>query len=106
MRQLKQDGKRVAGYGATSKSTTVLNYCGIDSSLIEIIVDATPEKQGSLTPGSHIPIISDNDPRIKEFDYFVLFAWNHQKEIIAKENARGNSDFNWISFVPDVEILK
>jgi SAM-dependent methyltransferase len=106
LRQLKQDGKRVAGYGATSKSTTVLNYCGIDSSLIEIIVDATPEKQGSLTPGSHIPIISDNDPRIKEFDYFVLFAWNHQKEIIAKENARGNSDFNWISFVPDVEILK
>jgi methylation protein EvaC len=106
LRQLKQDGKRVAGYGATSKSTTVLNYCGIDSSLIEIIVDATPEKQGSLTPGSHIPIISDNDPRIKEFDYFILFAWNHQKEIIAKENARGNSDFNWITFVPDVEILK
>ena len=106
LRQLKQNGKRVAGYAATSKSTTVLNYCGIDSSLIEFIVDSTPEKQGTFTPGSHIPIISDNDPRIKEIDYFVLFAWNHQREIITKENAKGNSDFNWISFVPDVEIVK
>ena len=106
LRQLKQNGKRVAGYAATSKSTTVLNYCGIDSSLVEFIVDSTPEKQGTFTPGSHIPIISDNDPRIKEIDYFVLFAWNHQREIITKENAKGNSDFNWISFVPDVEIVK
>jgi len=106
LRQLKHDGKRVAGYAATSKSTTVLNYCGIDRSLIEFIVDSTTEKQGTLSPGSHIPIVSDNDIRMKEIDYFVLFAWNHQKEIIAKEIARGNLDFKWITFVPDVEILK
>jgi methylation protein EvaC len=104
--ELKLEGKRVAGYAATSKSTTVLNYCGIDQSLIEFIVDSTIEKQGTFTPGSHIPIISDKDSRMKEIDFFVLFAWNHQEEIRAKENARGNSGFKWISFVPNVEILK
>jgi methylation protein EvaC len=106
LRQLKQEGKRIAGYAATSKSTTVLNYCGIDRNLIEFIVDSTSEKQGTFTPGSEIPIVPDNDLRMKEIDYFVLFAWNHQKEIIAKEETKGNSDFKWITFVPDVEVLK
>lgn len=105
LRQLKQKGKRIAGYAATSKSTTILNYCGIDRNLIEFIVDSTPEKQGTFTPGSLIPVVSDNDLRMKEIDYFVLFAWNHQKEIIAKEVSKGNSDFKWITFVPDVEVL-
>lgn len=106
LRQLRQEGKRIAGYAATSKSTTVLNYCGIDQSLIEFIVDSTTEKQGTFTPGSLIPIVSDSDLRMNEIDYFVLFAWNHQKEIIAKEESKGNSDFKWITFVPDVEVLK
>jgi hypothetical protein len=43
---------------------------------------------------------------MKEIDYFVLFAWNHQNEIIAKEETKGNSDFKWITFVPDVKVLK
>ena len=52
------DGKRVVSIGATSKSTTVFNYCDIDSSLIECITDTTPDKQNLLSPGSHIPVVS------------------------------------------------
>ena len=103
--KLKNEGKRVAGYAATSKSTTVLNYCGIGRDLIEFIVDSTPEKQGKYAPGSHIPIISDTDDRVKGIDYFLLFAWNHQAEIMAKEHATGNTNFGWIVFVPEVKIL-
>ena len=54
----KEEGKKVISYGATSKSTTIFNYCGIDKDLIQYITDTTPEKQNKLSPGVHIPIIS------------------------------------------------
>ncbi len=54
---LKAQGKRVVGYGATSKSTTVTNYCGITPDLVEFISDTTPIKQGKFSPGQHIPVV-------------------------------------------------
>ena len=56
LQDLKRPGKRVAGYAATSKSTTVTNYCCIPPDLIEYISDTTPIKQGKYSPGVHIPI--------------------------------------------------
>tara|TARA_B100000700_G_scaffold331546_1_gene465423 strand:- start:1567 stop:2793 length:1227 start_codon:yes stop_codon:yes gene_type:complete len=102
---LKKQGKRVAGYGATSKSTTILNYCGIGPELIEYISDSTPIKQGKFSPGMHIPIYShdkfvDNPP-----DYAVLFAWNHAKEIMEKETNFIANGGKWITHVPEVKIL-
>jgi methylation protein EvaC len=103
--ELKSKGSRVLGYAATSKSTTVLNFCEIDSNLIEAISDSTPEKQGRYTPGSHIPVISQEEMRNNPPDYLVLFAWNHEKEILAKERALTNQGVKWIRFVPRIEIL-
>lgn len=102
--QLKSENRRVVGYAATSKSTTILNYCGIGPDLIEYISDTTPDKQGTLSPGMHISVkphsyFAQNYP-----DYVVLFAWNHEIEIRANERdytARGGK---WIYFVPDVVI--
>jgi methylation protein EvaC len=99
------DGKRVAGYAATSKSTTVLNYCGIDRSLIQFIVDTTKIKQGTVTPGTHIPVRPTEEFRTARPDYAVLFAWNHAREIVAKEKAFTDAGGRWISFVPKVVIL-
>jgi methylation protein EvaC len=105
LRDLKSQGKRVAGYGATSKSTTILNYCGIGPDLIEYISDTTPIKQGKFTPGMHIPVkpyeVFQSDPP----DYAVLFAWNHAEEIMAKEKAYMESGGRWIVHVPKVRIL-
>ena len=56
MKRLRREGKRVVGYGATSKSTTVTNYCGITPDHVEFISDTTPIKQGKLSPGAHIPV--------------------------------------------------
>ena len=80
----KNQNLKVVGYGATSKSTTILNYCNIGPELIDFIVDTTPIKQGKLTPGKHIPV-KDYSKFIPHPDISVLFAWNHKKEIMEKE---------------------
>lgn len=105
LNRLKIDGKRVVGYAATSKSTTVLNYCGIGSDLIEYICDTTPIKQGKFSPGMHIPIKSYEDFKNDKPDYAVLFAWNHAQEIFAKEKNFIAQGGKWIIFVPEVKIL-
>lgn len=105
LKDLKSKGKRVAGYGATSKSTTILNYCGIGPDLIEYISDTTPIKQGKYTPGAHIPVKSYDEFKGNYPDYAVLFAWNHTKEIMAKEQEFLQSGGKWIVFVPKVEVL-
>ncbi|MBS0335296.1 MAG: class I SAM-dependent methyltransferase [Proteobacteria bacterium] len=102
--RLHQQGKRVAGYGATSKSTTILNYCGITPELIEYITDTTPLKQGKFSPGAHIPVRS---PAAFHFDFpdcALLFAWNHAEEIGAKETAFRSAGGKWIRYVPRVTI--
>jgi len=105
LRHLKSLGHTIAGYAATSKSTTVLNYCQIDSTLISCIADLTPEKQGSFCPGSNIPVVTPGElERIKP-DFIVLFAWNHESEILRKEKWVSESGSKWIRFVPRVEIF-
>ena len=83
--KLLKRGKRIAGYAATSKSTTILNYCGINNKHIEYICDTTPNKINSYTPGSHIPVVPVSHFRSNIPDYTFLFAWNHKKEIFLKE---------------------
>jgi methylation protein EvaC len=103
---LKNKGKRVVGYAATSKSTTVLNYCGIEPKLIEYICDTTPIKQNKFSPGVHIPIKPYEYFKKDSPDYVVLFGWNHAKEILTKESAAGGGGgYKWITFVPEVKIL-
>jgi len=97
-------GKRVVGYGATSKSTTVTNYCGITPAHVEFISDTTPIKQGKLSPGAHIPVRPYSDFASRYPDYALLFAWNHAGEIYEKEKAFIASGGQWITYVPDVKV--
>lgn len=101
--ELKKSGHKIAGYAATSKSTTILNYCGINSNLIDYICDTTPLKQDKYSPGMHIPIVSHGTFKKAPPDYAILFAWNHLKEIMAKENEFSGS---WITHVPEVNIFQ
>ncbi len=97
----KLNGAKVVGYGATSKSTTMLNYCGLGPNEIQYIADTTPIKQGKLAPGSHIPIRSYEEFMLDYPDFAILLAWNHAAEIMAKEKKfRGR----WITYVPNVGI--
>jgi methylation protein EvaC len=105
LESLRTRGKRVVGYGATSKSTTVINYCGITPAHVEFISDTTPIKQGRLSPGAHIPVRPYDEFVARYPDYAVLFAWNHAAEIREKENAFVAAGGRWIVYVPEVAIV-
>jgi 2-polyprenyl-3-methyl-5-hydroxy-6-metoxy-1,4-benzoquinol methylase len=105
LRDLSAAGKRVVGYGATSKSTTILNYCGIGPDLVSYISDTTPIKQGKFTPGTHIPVVPYETFKLNPPDYAILFAWNHAEEILSKERLFVASGGKWISHVPSVRVL-
>ena len=104
LNRLRAEGKRVVGYGATSKSTTVTNYCGITPEHVEFISDTTPIKQGKFSPGAHIPVRPYADFASKYPDYALLFAWNHAAEIQEKESAFVATGGKWINYVPEVKI--
>jgi methylation protein EvaC len=104
--RLRDEKKRVVGYGATSKSTTVTNYCGIGPEHVEFISDTTPIKQGKLTPGAHIPVKPYAAFSAAPPDYALLFAWNHAAEIFEKEQAFKAGGGKWITFVPQVGIVE
>lgn len=104
LEKFRSDGKRVVGYGATSKSTTITNYCGITPEHVEFISDTTPIKQGKLSPGAHIPVKPYAEFAKSYPDYALLFAWNHGVEIREKETAFVAAGGRWIVYVPEVKI--
>ena len=95
---LKKKNKSIAGYAATSKSTTILNYCKISNKDIDFICDTTPEKIGKYSPGTHIPIVSMDYFYKKLPDSVFLFAWNHKKEIFKKEKKLINKN-KWFAHI-------
>lgn len=105
LRDLKKRGKRVAAYGATSKSTTVTNYCGIGPDLVEYISDTTPIKQGKFSPGAHLPVKAYQEFISRHPEYALLFAWNHGEEIMAKETEYRAKGGKFILYVPDVQVV-
>ena len=92
-------GKKLCGYGATSKSTTIMNYCNIDNSILDYICDTTKDKIGKYSPGKHIPIVSMSHFYNNKPDICYLFAWNHKKEIFKKENSFLKNGGKWFSHV-------
>jgi 2-polyprenyl-3-methyl-5-hydroxy-6-metoxy-1,4-benzoquinol methylase len=78
----KKNGKKVVGYGAAAKGNTLLNYCGVKKDLISFVVDANPSKQGKYLPGSHIPVVCEE--QLKKFypDFVIIFPWNLRVEIM------------------------
>ncbi len=102
---LRRRGKRVVGYAATSKSTTVINYCGITPDHIAFISDTTPVKQGKFSPGMHIPVRPHAEFAANPPDYALLFAWNHKNEIMENEKGYTTGGGKWIVYVPEVGII-
>ncbi|MEV0678645.1 class I SAM-dependent methyltransferase [Actinosynnema sp. NPDC050436] len=105
LERLRAEGRTVVGYGATSKSATVTNYCGIGTDLVSFVCDSTPEKQGTLSPGSGIPVRPPGDFTGDYPEYAVLFAWNHAEEIMAKERGFRENGGKWIMYVPEVRVI-
>ncbi|MBI4456224.1 MAG: class I SAM-dependent methyltransferase [Acidobacteria bacterium] len=105
LRDVRRQDKRVVGYAATSKSTTVINYCGLTPQLIDFISDTTPIKQGKFSPGAHIPVRSHEVFAANYPDYALLFGWNHAEEIMANEQRFKAAGGKWIVYVPSVQVI-
>lgn len=99
LRAHRSAGRRVAGYGAPSKSSTLLNWCEIDTDLIQYLVDTTPTKQGRFTPGTGIPIISpESDSRLP--DVYCVFVWNYLSQVVHKEALFVSHGGRWLVPIP------
>ena len=106
LHDIKDSGNKVISYGATSKSTSVFNYCGIGPDLIDYITDTTPDKQGKLSPGVHIPVVSPEEGFDDSVDYAFLGAWNYLEEITKKESKFLRRGGQFITHVPEVRTLR
>jgi SAM-dependent methyltransferase len=105
LRSLKADGKRIAGFGAPAKATTLLYHFGIGPDLIDFIIDDSPLKQGLFTPGMHIPVLPGTAIAERRPDYLVLLAWNFAQPIIAKNGAFREAGGRFIIPLPQVEVV-
>jgi methylation protein EvaC len=105
LRGCKAAGQRVVGYGATSKSTTTINFFGITPDLVEFISDTTPAKHGTFSPGAHIPVRPHEEFTVRYPDRALLFLWNHAAEVRANERGFASSGGKWIVYVPEVREL-
>ena len=99
---LKAEGKTIAAVSAPAKGMTLMNWCGINDSLIDFVTERSKLKLGRYTPGSHIQIVGDEELVKRQPDYALLLAWNFSEEIMA--NNRGYRG-KWIIPVPQVRIV-
>lgn len=98
-------GKKVFGYGASTKGNVILQFCKIESKHIPYIVDVNPYKRNRYTPGTKIKIINEADLKEKKFDYLVVLPWHFREFIIEKEKNYIKQNKKLIFPLPDIEII-
>jgi SAM-dependent methyltransferase len=94
LKRLRAAGKKVVGYGASTKGNTLLQVCGIDATLLPCIVEVNEEKIGRVTPGTNIPIVAEC-----EADYYLVLPWHFRDNILSREK-----DKKFIFPLPEIEI--
>lgn len=100
----KNEGKKIAGYGAPAKGNTLLNYCGVRTDFLDYTVDRNPHKQGYFLPGTHIPIyepakISETKP-----DYVFILPWNLKDEIMEQLAFIREWDGKFVIPIPEIRV--
>lgn len=103
---LKDEGKRIAGYGASARGNTLLNYFGIDTRLIDFIVDRNPLKHGLYSPGMHIPVLPPEHLLEDRPDYLLLVAWNFGDEIMRQQDDYRRAGGRFILPIPEVSVVE
>jgi SAM-dependent methyltransferase len=104
LEKLKREGKRIAGFGAPAKATTLLYHLGITPQLLDFIVDDSPLKQGRHTPGMHIPVLPAPALYERGVDYTVILAWNFAEPIMKKHSAWREGGGRFIVPLPKLEV--
>lgn len=106
LRQLKAEGKTIHIYGASTKGNTILQWCGIDRSVIDAAAERNPDKYGAKTLGTDIPIISEADSRRMKPDFYLVLPWHFKTEFLEREKETLASGVGMIFPLPTVEVVK
>lgn len=103
--KLKNEGKRIVGYGAPGKGNTFLNYCSIGKDFIDYTVDKNPYKHGRMLPGTRIPINPPETLYEDKPDYILILPWNLKKEIADQLEFMRARGTRFITCIPELEIF-
>jgi hypothetical protein len=101
----RQRHKRVAAFGAAAKGSTLLNFCGIDETMIDYVADEIPYKIGKYLPGSCLPIVASEAIRETRPDFILILPWNHKEEIINKLSYIREWGGKFVIALPELQIL-
>ncbi len=105
LNEIKKQGKTIAGYGASGRANTMIQFCGIDHNQLDYMIDDAPAKQGFYTPGSHFLIKSSEVLDIDPPDYILVFAWSFFEEISKKNKKYLLDGGKMIIPLPEVRIV-
>jgi cyclopropane fatty-acyl-phospholipid synthase-like methyltransferase len=105
IRNLNADGKKIFGYGASTKGNVLLQFCGFTDKDIPYIADVNPDKFGRFTPGSRIPIVSEEEAKKMKPDYYLVLPWHFKGNILAREEAFLSGGGQMIFPMPEIEIV-
>jgi len=105
LKKLKMEKKTIHAYGASTKGNTILQWCGIDNRIIDYAAERNPEKYGSRTLGTDIPIISEAQSRSMNPDYYLVLPWHFKEEFIDREHSILEEGTQMIFPLPSIEII-
>ncbi|MGE4240232.1 class I SAM-dependent methyltransferase [Ramlibacter sp.] len=105
VRTLVADGKKIVGYGASTKGNVTLQFCGLGPAEIPAIAEVNPEKFGRFTPGTGIPIVSEQEARAMKPDYFLVLPWHFKDGILRREKEFLADGGKMIFPFPEIEIV-
>ena len=104
--KLKQEGKRVHIYGASTKGNTILQWCDINNMLVDYAAERNPDKYGATTLGTNIPIISEAESRAMNPDYYLVLPWHFKEEFVEREKEALEKGTGFIFPIPTIDIYK
>lgn len=103
--ELRSQGRRLAGYGASAKASVLINYAGLDRDDIDYVIDLSPSKQGRLIPGTRIPIVAPDVLRADPPNYLLLLVRNLTAEVLEQERAFIEAGGRVIVPLPEISII-